>query len=882
MHEGLVKLLNLTLPNFPCVSFEYSNLLVKLNEYFSELIKVENLQNTSFLSSLLKDSSIIDNNDENHIFSLENFLKLYDKTQLLDINCSNLSSKLNETQGTLKSAISLIESLYNRVLNLEKNSINVNIDSSDSFSTSNSSCTNNAKNFRLARLSFASVSSTKSQRSSACSFATELTSDWGDQEDDGINNLDEKESVETPISCSPESIFSIMKNDLKASSLSNIWNNSEPELTTNNFENNNRLGSTIIELHNYLNCPYLFAGNIPSNHEMAPIDIVFDEIIQCLEPQVQQIKYRNRIKDFMNTLVKKVIGVPLYETGFFGLKCFLPDDIIRLNIYLNKVNEPNWCTNVSEKLCRLTEGTNDDNIDSSEDVLDSDCEFDEGLVNVISNISLTSEKGEFKSLSTIDGINVELVANDRSDICFMAFLEEMDKLVGKNHLFKKSLIMIRGWWIYETPSYTGSSIKNYLTDEALCTLVCAIFNRYHHKIFFPIQAFSIFLAEYSSFDWGSYLVSLQGAIPFENFDNSTQSSNISTFELPPPSPHHLLNSEFIKRFRDAYFYNINTDEPSLNNCSNLGSTDSNDPVSLANNNNIDNLEFQSNSNSPEIIVELTYESIPYSWTTSTISPNGPMPTIVPHSNKLNQSPPIGTINSQSTKINSHVFQMRHLNIVHPFNPTINMINENMNSRRLSRLKRIFETGAKNFNAALKLSNNGSLSLQGAIKSCFQNIISRFGSGWRPDMRTNSFIVNSDFVEQTSVTIDYHKIDLEEIWDVIHYSNILLNGKITEIGFKLLFKEFLLERGALPVGEIGKMLQDLTGISTLSMTLKIKFGGLKKFLERFTDDFVIGVNHPFNPHVFLRETLTNEDMDIISKGEIPGNILMKIKRVILIL
>lgn len=41
-----------------------------------------------------------------------------------------------------------------------------------------------------------------------------------------------------------------------------------------------------------------------------------------------------------------------------------------------------------------------------------------------------------------------------------------------------------------------------------------------------------------------------------------------------------------------------------------------------------------------------------------------------------------------------------------------------------------------------------------------------------------------------------------------------------------------------MGEIGKMLQEITGISTLSAYLKDKFGGLKKFLENFEEDFVI--------------------------------------------
>lgn len=42
---------------------------------------------------------------------------------------------------------------------------------------------------------------------------------------------------------------------------------------------------------------------------------------------------------------------------------------------------------------------------------------------------------------------------------------------------------------------------------------------------------------------------------------------------------------------------------------------------------------------------------------------------------------------------------------------------------------------------------------------------------------------------------------------------------------------LYEQGSLPVGEIGKLLQEATANASLSQTLKDQFGGLKKFLEK---------------------------------------------------
>lgn len=39
----------------------------------------------------------------------------------------------------------------------------------------------------------------------------------------------------------------------------------------------------------------------------------------------------------------------------------------------------------------------------------------------------------------------------------------------------------------------------------------------------------------------------------------------------------------------------------------------------------------------------------------------------------------------------------------------------------------------------------------------------------------------------------------------------------------------------------------------------KFGGLKKFLEKYSEDFFVSSDHPFNPHVYLRSTITTTDL-----------------------
>ena len=74
-----------------------------------------------------------------------------------------------------------------------------------------------------------------------------------------------------------------------------------------------------------------------------------------------------------------------------------------------------------------------------------------------------------------------------------------------------------------------------------------------------------------------------------------------------------------------------------------------------------------------------------------------------------------------------------------------------------------------------------------------------------------------------------------------------------------------------MGEIGKSLQDIAPTRNLSGKIKEKYGGLKKFLERYPEDVVICADHPFNPHVFLRKPLSVSDLDLIGRGFIPPHL-----------
>lgn len=111
-----------------------------------------------------------------------------------------------------------------------------------------------------------------------------------------------------------------------------------------------------------------------------------------------------------------------------------------------------------------------------------------------------------------------------------------------------------------------------------------------------------------------------------------------------------------------------------------------------------------------------------------------------------------------------------------------------------------------------------------------------------------------------------------------YFNLILDAILSESALITATSEYLSLKGPLPVGDIGKIISDSSGLQNLPWRLKERYGGLKKLLENYPEKFVFSKEHPFNPHVVLRETLTPEQADKFEQGLLPLKLLMKPKRV----
>lgn len=124
-----------------------------------------------------------------------------------------------------------------------------------------------------------------------------------------------------------------------------------------------------------------------------------------------------------------------------------------------------------------------------------------------------------------------------------------------------------------------------------------------------------------------------------------------------------------------------------------------------------------------------------------------------------------------------------------------------------------------------------------------------------------------------------EIPLQQLFLNIQYCHFLLESVLTEAALITVLTEILLEKGPLPVGELGKILTELTSNASISGKLKETFGGLKKFVERVEEHFIVSHDHPFNPHVILKSTLSPSHMEMIQRGVFPLQSIVKSKKVI---
>ncbi|XP_072961063.1 uncharacterized protein [Typha angustifolia] len=241
------------------------------------------------------------------------------------------------------------------------------------------------------------------------------------------------------------------------------------------------------------------------------------EIAWRIQPATESEKLRKAVIEYVRKLIGASFGCEVLSFGSVPLKTYLPDGDIDLTAFGNSSSGNDLVYNI----CRVLK-TEEHNKDAEFEV--KDVQYIHAEVRLVKCL--------------IQNIIVDISFNQIGGLCTLCFLELVDRHIGKDHLFKRSIILIKAWCYYE--SRILGAHHGLISTYALETLVLYILHLFHKCLNGPLAVLYRFLDYFSKFDWDNYCISLHGPVALSSLPNIV-------VELPGIDYDDLLLSkEFLK------------------------------------------------------------------------------------------------------------------------------------------------------------------------------------------------------------------------------------------------------------------------------------------------------------------------------------------------
>ncbi|XP_076956647.1 uncharacterized protein LOC143631900 [Bidens hawaiensis] len=247
------------------------------------------------------------------------------------------------------------------------------------------------------------------------------------------------------------------------------------------------------------------------------------EVLKCIRPTLDSEEKRKDVIEYVQELIRCNLNLQVFSYGSVPLKTYLPDGDIDLTV----LNVPNYDEILPTEVFRVLQ--EEEKNGNSEFEL-KDTQFIDAEVKLVKCI--------------VDDIIVDISFNQLGGLCTLCFLEQVDRLAGKSHLFKRSIMLIKAWCYYE--SRILGAHHGLISTYALETLVLYIFHVFHASLNSPLQVLYRFLDYYAKFDWDNYCISLDGPV----CKSSSNGSAVETLENEGTDV--LLGDDFRKNCIDMF------------------------------------------------------------------------------------------------------------------------------------------------------------------------------------------------------------------------------------------------------------------------------------------------------------------------------------------
>jgi DNA polymerase sigma len=115
----------------------------------------------------------------------------------------------------------------------------------------------------------------------------------------------------------------------------------------------------------------------------------------------------------------------------------------------------------------------------------------------------------------VANVVIDISFNALGGLCTVAFLEWADRTLGRGHIFKRSIVLVKAWCYYE--SRLLGAHHSLISSYALEAMVLYVFNLHGAALNTPLQVLVCFLRVFAAFEWDKYCLSMLGPIPLSSF-----------------------------------------------------------------------------------------------------------------------------------------------------------------------------------------------------------------------------------------------------------------------------------------------------------------------------------------------------------------------------
>ncbi|XP_075502388.1 uncharacterized protein LOC142540263 [Primulina tabacum] len=216
---------------------------------------------------------------------------------------------------------------------------------------------------------------------------------------------------------------------------------------------------------------------------------VAHELIQKVQLTAASEERRRQITDYVQRFIRNRLGAEVFPYGSVPLKTYLPDGDIDLTAFGGANSEDKLANEIKFSL--------------EEETKNKAAEF------VVKDVQLIH--AEVKIVKCIvQDIVVDISLNQIGGLSALCFLEQVDRFIGKDHLFKRSIILTKAWCYYE--SRILGAFHGLISTYALEIMVLYIFHLFYSTLNGPLSVLHKFLDYFSKFDWETYCISLKGPV----------------------------------------------------------------------------------------------------------------------------------------------------------------------------------------------------------------------------------------------------------------------------------------------------------------------------------------------------------------------------------